>query len=134
MSEQHVERRRENDAANWNRQMDRRKADRHEKWRWRALSVWILAFTLMTVYTLNSQKNDRKVARAKFATAIYRDCVHTDVLLTALIKPGIKNTLKLAYYKEHPEERKLVLSQIRDSLKLADSKNCNSLLTNEFRK
>lgn len=116
------------------RERDRRSVDRHEKWRWRALSVWILVFTIMTVYTLDSQQHDRKIARAKFADTIYRDCVHTDVLLTALIKPGIKNTLKLSYYKQHPDERKFVLSQIRESLRLADSKNCSSLLTNQFRR
>ncbi len=100
---------------------------RQEVWRWRALTAWIVLFTMLTAYSLHAISNEKLHARERFANAIYLDCVRTNKLLTQLIRPGIENTSKLSYYKTHPLEREIVISQTKAALKLAEPARCKTL-------
>lgn len=62
-----------------------------------------------------------------FAKADLIQCQRTNRLITRLIKPGLKNLDKQAYYAEHPEEKRLVRQQIKKALRIANPSTCHSL-------
>ncbi len=116
------------------RNANRRHHDRVKRWRWKALTVWIILFTGLVFFSLRQISSDRTENRAKFADAIYQNCFRTNSLLTQLIKPGIENTSKLEYYRTHTDEKILVLAQIHAALDLANPHNCQHLPINQYRK
>lgn len=72
------------------RRADRRKVDRKQTWRWRALTVWIVIFTAVVVYGVHSNR----VLSHKGAIALKVQCQARDDLHRRikneelLLKPG----------------------------------------------